>query len=197
MEKKSPVVTEKMFNSVKDRIWKMAYICHTKMKKPTIITVDDLYQEGCEVLLRIVKEGKYSPTGKAALGTVLFRYLKWHYINMMNRSYKSHDPYTKCKLSHKDGTPIYKDTTSSKLVYEDYDAVSKVINQDVVDVIDSLKGLDNIELEYIQFFIDTPDGITEKEKRNPMLFRKAARNKLEITRDQEEQIRSKVLVRLG
>lgn len=190
-------ITEEMFNSVKPLILKMSIIHYSKIKKPTIITIDDIFQEGCTVLSRIVSEGKYNPKGKASLKTVFFRYMKWHCINMMKRSYKSHDPYTKCKLTHKDGTPIYRNNLSKELTYEDSNIVSKVINQDVVDVIDSLKGLSKIELEYIRCFVDTPSDIPESEKRNPMLFRKTIRNRLGITRDQEEDIRSKIGVILG
>jgi len=197
MENKNPIVTKEMFDSVKDMLLKMSRIHFTKIKKPTTITIDDIFQEGCAVLAKIVAEGKYNPKGKASLKTVLFRYFKWHCINMMKRSYKLHDPYTKCKLTHKDGTSIYRGNVSNELTYEDCDIVSRIIDQDIIDTIDSLKGLDGIDLEYIKHFVNTPPDITDTEKRNPMLFRKAVRSRLGITRDQEEDIRSKVGVVLG
>jgi len=142
---KSEINLDQYMNVIKSH----ARVGYTKLRHPSVYSVDDLIQEGVLVFYRVLNS--YKENGPAAFKTLLIRSLRNHYITMMKKSFNqrtgSDIRLSKYPINH----PLIKYAENRRTV------MSGTPPEDVVDSEDNILviigKLNDRERNYIQLVI--------------------------------------------
>jgi hypothetical protein len=177
-------VTEEQIVSTLDKIrpniQKLAFCFVVKMKQPSIHSIDDLVQEGEKAAITHIRAGRIDES-KGTATTYLIGGVVRHFIELMKKSYKS-DP-----IMSKD------DEISQSLL-------SRGVVESLENCVDTFLHLSNIldgrEKQYALMFL-SPDNSTQKKiQSNRKRTRVVIREELQMTKDEEREIRRRIWKKL-
>jgi len=146
-----------------------AWVAWTKLRKPATLDVEDLIQEGVHTLLE-VKERWYSPEKGASLKTLFTLALRQKYCTIVTTSYAPNKQFHTSEQKEK-----YANNYKKKHTLED--------PADIAHVTMLLQDLTEQERMYIVNLLST----------NSRSRRREAREALNLTKSDEEQIRSSII----
>ena len=155
-----------------------AWLTFSKIKKPTIYSIEDLYQEG--VLVFLHTKNHYKKDTTASFKTYLISSLRNHFCDLIQRSYRSINHSTNFE------TPLLETLYST-------------INGDTLETTlsDYKETFKPIELHYISLLLNTPKRIQDEIKNCIGKRRQVFRKELQLSPYIETKIRKSIKRKLS
>lgn len=163
-----------ILEQIRPNIKKLAWVFISKMKQPSIYTLEDLEQEGEKNVILHIRLGRLDET-KGKPSTYLIRSVVTHFIDLMHQSYKF-DPT------------------------EDEETIRTVISRNsssfMFDELNTLLWIEEIlstrELEYLATMLYPAERIREQFSKNRKIVRKLVRQSLNMTSKEERTVREEI-----
>lgn len=155
----------------------LAHQTFPKIKKPTHLGIDDLVQEGLMVCWEWVHRW-YKPNSGASIKTFATNGVKFHFKDLITKSWKSVDTIV-CSEEEDSDTPFI-NTLPSKSISE------------ILYVMNSLMSFSEKEREYITLILNPGADITRRLVNHPRQLRQMVRTRLKINIEMENALRSQI-----
>jgi hypothetical protein len=169
-----------MLDELQPKINRLAYMFLKKMHRPSPYAFEDLLNEAAGVVIEKVNDCQYREEGSATLGTYILTGVRFHFINLVKKSYKmDFNP----KIANKRKLNRLKRDLTFAVKYPESDSLNVVF--------EIMEKLSDREIKYISLIIFPPKHVIEKGA-VAKTVRNTARTNLNMSVSEELIIRKKV-----